>query len=331
MTTPHENEAKRHLAVVGKGQIGTPLVHELVRQGHRVTWISRSRPNVVPEGVTHYAIDASDGPALARAIGDVQALIAAVNPSVYDAEVWRATLPPIQRGLIEAASLRGARLVLLDALYLYTTREGPLAPTTRQAPETEKGKIRKELSDMLVEAQKAGKVRACVLRASDFWGPELTAALLTHDGLRALARGKGPMLLGNPDVPHAFTHRDDVVRGLITLALAPNDVEGQVFHAPVIHVEARKMVEELATAFHVRAKPFVTPRWLLRIAGLFSKSTRGLIEMLPQWEAPYLVDDSAYCQRFQTRAVTLAEGVRDLAERYAAHKARAELSGAQSR
>ena len=49
----------------------------------------------------------------------------------------------------EGAGRAGARLVLLDALYLYTTREGPLSPSTRQAPATQKGQIRKQLADML--------------------------------------------------------------------------------------------------------------------------------------------------------------------------------------
>jgi nucleoside-diphosphate-sugar epimerase len=137
----------------------------------------------------------------------------------------------------------------------------------------------------------------------------LSAALLTEAGLEDLKRGKRPFLLGDPDQPHAFSHRDDVVEALINLALASDDVEGRVFHAPVMHVTPRQLVNAFARAYGVTPKPFVAPRWLLRLLGLFSRTTRGMVEMLPQWQAPYLVDDSAYCGRFGARATTLDEGL----------------------
>jgi hypothetical protein len=95
--------------------------------------------------------------------------------------------------------------------------------------------------------------------------------------------------------------------------LAENDVEGRVFHAPVLHVTPRQLVAAFAKAFEVAVKPFVAPGWLLRLIGLFSRTTRGMVEMLAQWQAPYLVDDSDYCRRFDVRANGLEEGVARLA------------------
>jgi nucleoside-diphosphate-sugar epimerase len=302
-----------HVAVVGAGQIGTPVVERLAELGARVTWISRTRPRALPKGVEHRSVDATDARALAEAIRGAQSLIAAVNPAIYDAQVWRETLPPLHRGLIDAASKVGSRLVVLDALYLYALDRGPLKPETAQAPSTQKGNIRKQVADMLAQAQAEGRVRATVLRASDFWGPGLSAALITRDGLRALKQGKRPFLVGDPDQPHAFSHRDDVVNALVNLALAESDVEGRVFHAPVVHVAPRALLSALTRALGVEARPFVTPAWLLRVLGLFSKQMRGMVEMLPQWQNPYLVDDSAYCERFGVHATSLAEGVAQLA------------------
>jgi nucleoside-diphosphate-sugar epimerase len=301
------------IAVVGAGQIGTPVVQRLAALGARVTWISRTRPRELPAGVTHKSVDASDPVALARAIDGATAVIAAVNPATYDAQVWRETLPPLWRGLIEAVAKVGVRLVLLDALYLYALDRGPLAPQTAQTPSTQKGRVRKQISDMLAEAQAQGRVRATVLRASDFWGPDLTAALFTSEGIAGLKAGKRPFLLGDPDQPHAFSHRDDVVNGLVNLALAEPDVEGQVFHAPVVHVAPRALLTALTCALGVEVRPFVAPAWLLSVFGLFSKPMRGLVEMLPQWQAPYMVDDRAYCQRFGVEAISVADGVAQLA------------------
>ena len=309
----HQNLAGTRIAVVGAGQIGTPVVESLALRGIRVTWLSRTRPPNIPAGVEHKCVDARDARALADAVRGAAAVIAAVNPATYDAQVWRETLPPLHRGLIDAVSSVGARLVLLDALYLYARDQGPLSPQTAQAPQTEKGKIRKQTADMLVEAQRRGLIRATTLRASDFWGPDLSSALLTRDGLAGLKAGKRPFLIGDPDQPHAFSHRDDVVAGLVNLALAADDVEGKVFHAPVVHVTPRELVAAVARAFGVEVQPLVAPTWLLRLIGLFSKTTHGMLEMLPQWRAPYLVDDRAYCERFDVRAISLDEGAAQMA------------------
>jgi nucleoside-diphosphate-sugar epimerase len=316
MATEQSNAGKKQIVVVGAGQIGTPPVQALSRQGHAVRWLSRSRPARVPSGVRHVSVDARDPAALAAAAEGADAVIAAVNPAVYDAAVWAETLPPLHAGLIAGVARTGARLVVLDALYLYALDHGALSPETPQRPSTEKGKIRKQIADMLVAAQARGEIRATTLRAPDFWGPQLTGALLTETGLEDLKAGKRPFLLGDPDQPHAFSHRDDVVEALINLALADDDVEGRVFHAPVMHVTPRKLVDAFARAYGVASKPFVAPRWLLRVIGLFSHTTRGMVEMLPQWQGPYLVDDSAYCGRFGARATTLEEGVSRLSPQY---------------
>lgn len=314
MTNLTNLETKQnHIAVVGAGQIGTPVVARLAALGARVTWISRTRPRSLPQGVEHRSVDATDARALAEAIRGTEAVIAAVNPAIYDAQVWRETLPPLHRGLIDAVSIAGSRLVVLDALYLYALDQGPLKPETVQQPSTQKGNVRKQVADMLSEAQAAGRIRATVLRASDFWGPELSSALFTREGISALKRGKRPLLIGDPDQPHAFSHRDDVVNALVNLALAESDVEGRVFHAPVIHVAPRALISALARALGVEARPVVTPAWLLRLFGVFSKPMAGLVEMLPQWQAPYLVDDSDYRKRFGVEPTTVAEGVAQLA------------------
>lgn len=320
MQAIQQDTVRAPIGVVGAGQIGTPVVESLARRGIPVTWLSRRRPAAIPAGVKHVSVDASDAGALAHAARGVRALIAAVNPATYDAKVWRATLPPLHRGLIEASASLGARLVLLDALYLYALDQGPLAPDTPQRPSTQKGRVRKELADMLAQAQAQGRVRAVVLRAADFWGPDLSGALLTREAISGMRAGKRPFVIGDPDQPHAFSHRDDVVAALVKLALAEPNVEGKVFHAPVVHVAPRALVRALSEALGVDVQPFVTPAWLLRVMGVFSASMRGLLEMLPQWQAPYLVDDRAYCERFGVSATTLARGVEQLARSAAQHR-----------
>lgn len=285
------------LVVVGAGQIGTPVVERLAREGHEVIWVSRSKPSRIQSGATHVTLDAQRGAELAKLATGARAITAAVNPPIYDATVWKAQLMPLTAGLIGGARLSGSRLVLLDGHYMYALDRGPLSPTTPQAPGTEKGKIRKAIADMITAAQHQG-VRAVSLRALDFLGPNLARSLLSPSAIDRIKRGKSPIVVGDPDAPHAFSMRDDVVDALIQLAFAESDVEGQVFHAPVVHETTRNLVEREARAQGTTVKLRVMPSWFVRIAGLFDRNMRGLVEMLPQWSAPYLVDDSSYRKRF---------------------------------
>lgn len=317
MTNPapnesHDNLQPARLLVVGAGQIGTPLVERLTAEGHQVTWISRRVPPQIPDGARHVSLDASEGKALASQAQGARAILVAANPATYDAKVWARTLPPLIDGVIEAATRTDSRLVLLDALYLYALGHGPLSPDSPRKPSTEKGKVRNALAERVDRAQRGG-TRITTLRASDFWGPGLHSALLTNEGIGGLEAGKATLLLGDPDAPHAFSHRDDVVEALCRLAFADADVEGQVFHAPVVHVTPRELVERLSAACGVRPRVRVAPAWMLRAAGMFSPMARGLVEMLPQWEQPYLVDDSRYTQRFGITARSLEAGVAQLA------------------
>lgn len=315
MDTQSTNAPSQHsrITVVGAGQIGTPLVAKLAREGHSVVWVSRKKPAHVPDGATHVSVDVRDGRALAAVAAGSRAMIAAVNPAVYDVAVWRRELPPLHAGLIDAAARSGVRLVVLDALYLYAIDRGPLSPETPEEPATEKGAVRKALADALFAAHREGRVRATTLRASDFWGAGLSAALTSREAVEGIAAGKRPIVVGDPDVKHAFSHRDDVVDGLARLAFAEDDVLGRAFHAPVIHATPRELVHAVASAWGTQVEPRVAPRWLLRLLGVFSPAMRGMIEMLPQWEKPYLVDDSGYRTRFGVEAISLEAGARAMA------------------
>ena len=66
MSKRSEREHPKHIVVVGAGQIGTPLVARLAKDGHKVTWCSRTRPESMPMGVEHVSLDARDGAAAHR-------------------------------------------------------------------------------------------------------------------------------------------------------------------------------------------------------------------------------------------------------------------------
>lgn len=301
----------RSYVVVGAGQIGRPLAALLAASGADVRWVSRRAPPQVPTGVSHVPLDASDGAALAKVAAGAHAIFVAVNPAQYDARAWQRALPPILEGVIAAARDSGARLVVLENLYMYALDKGPLGPGTPEAPTTAKGRLRKQLADRLRAAHAQG-VEAVALRPSDFWGPGLDFSVLTDKTAREMRAGRRPMTILSGEAVHALSHRDDVVRVLVQLALAERDVLGRAWIAPSVHVAPRELLTLVAARLGVAVRPRPTPRWQLLMVAPFVTSARGLLEMLPQWDRPYLVDDRETRARFGVEPVSIEDGIHEL-------------------
>lgn len=300
--------APTSIVVVGAGQIGTPLAARLVALGHRATLVSRRVPKTLPAGVRHVALDAGDGAALGGLLAQTSAsaVVVAANPGTYSAKAWREGLVPLHRGVVAACRRAGARLVVLENLYMHgpLDRIGPDAP---MAPVSRKGEVVAALTRALEDAATDG-VRVVRLRAPDFYGHGLTSAVVGEEAIRNAERGALVLVPGDADAEHAFSHRDDVVDALAMLALGPEQPPGAVFMAPSIHISPRALLDRYAHRARgagARARVLVLRKGVLRAAGVAVPLLRELAEMAYQWTEPYRVDDSDFRVRFGIEPVAL--------------------------
>jgi nucleoside-diphosphate-sugar epimerase len=102
--------------IFGAGQVGTPLAQRLSDAGYRVRVAKRSRDSV-PSGAELIQGDASDPAFCARATQGAATVYHCMNPP-YDARLWAELVPKWMDNLIAAAGRVGARLVVLDNVYM---------------------------------------------------------------------------------------------------------------------------------------------------------------------------------------------------------------------
>lgn len=107
-------------------------------------------------------------------------------------------------GAIEGAAVAGARLIYADSLYIYGPVSGPLTEDLPYAATGKKGKTRAQLAMKLMAAHKAGKVRATLGRASDFYGPGVVESTVGERVFGFALAGKAASVLGDPDTPHTY-------------------------------------------------------------------------------------------------------------------------------
>jgi nucleoside-diphosphate-sugar epimerase len=284
--------------IFGAGQVGSQLARRLLAAGRRVR-IARRSDTGSPPGAEVVRGDAADSAFCVAAAQGAAVVYHCMNPP-YSTRLWAELLPRYMNNLIDAARRSGARLVVLDNVYMLgRPPDGRLDEDTPPRPRSRKGEIRARVAERLFDAHARGIVRAVSGRASDFYGPGGT---LTHVGDQfwpRVRKGKSGRVVIDPDVIHTYHYIPDVANGLIVLADAPEDCYGKPWMLPCAPaITLRALVKRFEPHLGRPIAIARMPRSLLRLLALFVPLMRELDEMAYQWEGPFVIDDSRFRARF---------------------------------
>jgi len=295
--------------VFGTGAVGMSVMDELIRRGpRRVRMVSRSGRARVPDGVEVVGGDATDEAFTREASKGASVVYFALNPP-YDK--WPELFPRLQAGVLEGAASAGAKLIAMENLYMYGPTEGrPLTEDLPHAPNTRKGRVRARMSEELIEAHQSGRVRVAIGRASDFFGPRVLVSAAGEQVFGRAVQGKSAQLAGDPNQPHTYTYVPDIGRGLVILA-EREEALGQAWHLPSPEtLTTRQFVDMIFEEVGKPTRIQAAPKIVLRALGLFNPGIHETIEMLYEFEEPFVVDDSKFEEAFGEQATPLRESIR---------------------
>lgn len=283
--------------VFGGGQVGPLLAERLLAAGLDVRVVKRSAAPL-PPGVQLVLGDVADRAFCVRAAEGAAVVYHCLNPP-YDRRAWARDLPLFMSNLVGAAARAGARLVVLDNLYMLgrpgartLTEDTPMRPCTR------KGEIRARVAQMLFDAHARGDVRAIAGRASDFYGPRGALTNFGDHFWPAVLANKTARMALALDTPHTYHYLPDVAAGLAALGAAPDALTGGAWMLPCAPAEpARALVQRFAGVLGREVHVAEFPRWFVKAAGLFVPIIREVGEMLYQWDEPFVVDDRRLRER----------------------------------
>ncbi len=231
----------------------------------------------------------------------------------YDRRVWQEQWPRIMRNVVRACSAKGARLIFFDNVYLYGRVDGPMTEQTPARPTSRKGEIRAGIIEFLQNEMAAGRVKAAIARAADFYGPHAdktsAASIMVF---QRLAAGKSAQVFVDADRKHSYTYTLDCAKALCLLAEA-DDAFGQAWHLPTAHpaLTGREFIELAAKALGVATRVSVLPAWMMKTVGLVVPMMSELAEMLYQNDSDYLFDSSKFERRFAFTPTAYADGIRE--------------------
>jgi nucleoside-diphosphate-sugar epimerase len=169
--------------------------------------------------------------------------------------------------------------------------------------------VRAGMSRELMEADASGKVRVAIGRASDFFGPRVLASAAGEQIFGRAVEGKSAQVAGDPDQPHTYTYAPDIGKGLVVLG-EREEALGRAWHLPSPEtVTTRQFVEMIFEEAGKPARIQTAPKFVLRAMGLFNPPLREMIEMLYEFEEPFVVDHSDFERSFGMSATPLRQAI----------------------
>jgi nucleoside-diphosphate-sugar epimerase len=284
------------------GGIGRAIVHELTARGHAVTAASRSAAATTwPTGVRAVTTDLRDRSA---ARGACQGADVVVMAAQVPYSGWLTELTPLVDAAVDAAEHAGARLVMVDNLYGYGFPDGPITEDSPLAATTRKGRLRAALGERLLAVHASGRVSVTIGRFADYYGAGGENSLVYQVGVKPAVAGRTARVFIDGDQPHTFHHLPDAARGFAMLVEHP-EADGRIWILPAAPaVTQRELYSLLGEVLgHELKIGRITPG-MLRMIGLVNRELKEALEVVGQFDRPYVTDASAFEAAFGPIEVT---------------------------
>ncbi|NOU72273.1 NAD-dependent epimerase/dehydratase family protein [Paenibacillus sp. LMG 31458] len=285
--------------ILGAGPLGRAVMKELLRRGKKVRMVNSSGKANVPDGVEVMKADLMSESGALTALKGAKNVFQCAQPPYHK---WDGLFQKLMSHITKAAAHHKTNLIMGDNLYMYGEVKGSIHEGLAYEASTRKGKVRAEVARELMDLHRKGTVRVTIGRGADFFGPQVENSYVGSRFFTPVATGKSISLLGNLDALHTFTYIDDFGRALVTLS-EHEDAFGQVWHVPNAETVSTRRFAELAYEVAGHAPRIGTMgRGMLRLGGLFIPAAKEVIEMLYQFEQPFIVDSRKFVQRFGEEA-----------------------------
>lgn len=294
--------------IFGTGPAAAYAGKALVIAGNEVRFVNRSGHwhDLLPAEADLIAANATDTEDVLSAAEGAGVIYNCLNVPYQH---WEEYLPKFQSNLISAAEALGARYIALENLYAYGPVDGPMTEDLPLKATSRKGRLRAEMTRELMQAHEDRRVPVAIGRASDFYGPGVVNSFLGERTFRPLVQGKAAELIGDPDQKHSYAYVEDVGRGLAILGTHPN-ADGGTWHLPhAPAVTTRDMVHHAFELIDQEPRIRRMGRMMLMLGGLFIPEARHSIELLYEFEQPFLVDDSRFREAFHQMPTPIPTGI----------------------
>ena len=308
--------------VLGTGAIGRATAEELLRRGESVRMVNRSgRMDEVPAGVEVVASDLYDPANVREVTRGARVVYQSAQPRYSE---WPEKFPSLQKSIIEGLTGSNAKLVIVENLYMYGDQNGKtMTEDTSYDAHTRKGRVRGEISRAALAAHKEGRVRVTTARGGNFFGPWGIDSTMGGRAFYPLLQGKPAQLIGRTDLPHSHTFVRDFGMALVILG-EHEEADGQAWHVPNDQpkMTQAELVRMFAEEAGVEPKMSSMGKLIMTIGGLFVPEAKETVEMMYEFDKPFIIDSSKFERTFGLKATPMREAIRETVAWFKSHPER---------
>ena len=305
--------------VLGTGAIGRAIMEELTKRGESIRMVNRSgKMDEVPAGVEVVASDLYDPAKVREATRGAKVVYQSAQP---DYDEWPEKFPALQKSIIDGLSGSGAKLVIVENVYMYGEMNGrALAEDMPYKAHTRKGKVRGEISKAAFEVHQQGRLRVTAGRGGNFFGPWGLDSTMGERVFYPLLKGKPAQLIGRTDLPHTHTYVKDFGKALVILG-EREEADGQAWHVPndAPNMTQAELVRLFAEEAGVEPKLSSMGKMMMIIGGIFIPEAKESVEMMYEYEKPFVIDSSKFEKTFGMRATPIREAIKETVAWYRSH------------
>jgi nucleoside-diphosphate-sugar epimerase len=305
--------------VLGTGAIGRAVMEELIKRGESVRMVNRSgKMDEVPAGVEVVVLDLYDQAKVKEVTRGAKVVFQAAQPNYNQ---WPEKFPLLQKSIIDGLTGSDTKLVLVENLYMYGEINGkPMTEETPYNAHTRKGRVRAEISKAAFKAHQDGRVRVTSARGGNFFGPWGTDSTMGARTFYPLLHGKPAQLIGRTDLPHSHTYVKDFGKALAILG-ERSEADGQAWHVPndMPNLTQGELVRMFAEEAGIEPKISSMGRLMMWIGGFFIPEAKETVEMMYEFDQPFIVDSSKFETTFGTKATQMREAIRETVAWYKSH------------
>lgn len=294
------------------GGAGTEITRELSNYTKDIRVVSRN-PERVNDTDQLMKADLTDPKQLDEAVKGSEIVYVTIG-FPYNIKVWREIWPKFMKNLIDSCAKYKTKIVFVDNMYMYDPKYlSDMTEETPVNPISEKGKVRAEVANMLMDAIEKNKVEALIARAPDFYGPGIKGSLLYQSVYLNLLRNKNPQWLGKLDVIHSYIYSKDIGRAVALLGNTP-DAYNQVWHLPTTDKKLtnRQWIELMMKAMNKQRKIRVMPDWMISLVGIFMPILKELKDVNYQIKQDYFFNSSKFNKRFNFIPISPEDGIKEM-------------------
>ncbi|WP_256842052.1 NAD-dependent epimerase/dehydratase family protein [Ornithinimicrobium cryptoxanthini] len=301
------SEKQLHAVVGAAGATGQRVVAHLLEAGCRVRALTRDGRPVGHPNAELSTVDARDPVALVAATDGAAVIHHCAMPPIGR---WQQDFAPLTDAVIVAAEATGARVVYADDTWMYGRVSGPMTPDLPYRPVGPLGVLRAWLAERLEHAAATGRIRLSIVRAGELYGPGVRSMIAGNvfDGVGPTSQA---LWFGSPDLPITPTYIDDFARTVATVG-RQDTADCAVWHVPSPEpTTGRQFVRLVAEHADRRASVTAVRTWHLRALGSVVPLARKGVELLYQFEQPFVIDGTATRRAFDLSPTPYSVGVQE--------------------